>query len=72
VLAVIRMDGRNACLAAAVEVAPNKDANALAREAADTFVRAFKCGTDKERAFGAVTGAMQQVIGDPPETEPKQ
>jgi hypothetical protein len=35
------MEKRNACLAAAVDVSANKDANALAREAADTLARTF-------------------------------
>jgi hypothetical protein len=63
VLAVVRMDARTACLAAAVEVAANPDANALAREAADTFARTFDCQKDKPRAFGTTTAAMEQVIG---------
>jgi hypothetical protein len=62
VLAVVRMERHNACLAA-VEVAANKDANALAREAADGFARTFACETDKPRPFGTTTEWMEQVIG---------
>lgn len=63
VLAVLRMEKRNACLAAAVDVSANKEANALARGAADTFVRAFSCDQDKPRVFGATSEWMEQVIG---------
>jgi uncharacterized protein GlcG (DUF336 family) len=61
VLAVLRMEKRTACLAAAVEVAANKEANALAREAADT--RTFACDKDKPRPFGTTTEWMEQMIG---------
>jgi len=68
VLAVFHMDQRNACLAAAVDVGANKEANALAREAADTFARTFTCGKDTPRLFGPSTAATEQVIGvDGPE-----
>jgi hypothetical protein len=63
VLAVLRMEKRTACLAAAVEVAANKEANALAREAADTFARTFACDKDKPRPFGTTTEWMEQMIG---------
>jgi hypothetical protein len=68
VLAVMRMEKRSACLAAAVDVAANKDkdANALAREAADAYARTFVCGKGEPRVFGAAGEAMEQVIGTPP------
>jgi hypothetical protein len=63
VLAVMRMEKQRACLAAAVDVAANWDANALAREAADTFARTFSCAKDKPRLFGPGTTSTEQVIG---------
>jgi hypothetical protein len=63
VLAVIRIEKQSACLAAAVDVSANKEANALAREAADTFARTFSCQKDKPRLFGPATEWTDQVIG---------
>ena len=63
VLAVMRIDKRDACLAAAVDVSANKEANALAREAADTIARTFVCGKDKPRVSGAATKWTEAVIG---------
>jgi hypothetical protein len=63
VLAVMRMEKQSACLAAAVDATANKDANALAREAADTFARTFSCAKDKPRLFGPETKSTEQVIG---------
>ena len=63
VLAVMRIDKRDACLAAAVDVSANKEANALAREAADTVARTFACGKDKPRVSGAATKSTEAVIG---------
>jgi len=63
VLAVMRIAQREACLAAAVDVSANKEANALAREAADTVARTFACGKDKPRVSGAATKSTEAVIG---------
>lgn len=63
VLAVVRIGKRDACLAAAVDVSANKEANALAREAADTIARTFACGKDKPRVSGAATRWTEAVIG---------
>jgi hypothetical protein len=63
VLAVMRMDRQKACLAAAIDVSANKEANALAREAADTVARTFACGKDKPRVSGAATKWTEAVIG---------
>jgi hypothetical protein len=66
VLAVIRIDQQSACLAAAVDVSANKEANVVAREAADTFARTFSCQKDKPRLFGPATEWTDQVIGRDP------
>jgi hypothetical protein len=63
VLAVIRIEKQKACLAAGVDVTANKEANALAREAADTFAGTFSCQKDKPRLFGPATKSTEQVIG---------
>ena len=64
VIAVLRIEPRNACLAAAIDVAANKDAMALARQTADGAARTFACGTDQARVVGAASVWAQQVTGD--------
>lgn len=71
VLAVL-MEKRNACLAAGIDVSADKEANALAREAADTFVRAISCDQDKPRVFGATSEWMEQVVGVEGPEEPSR
>jgi hypothetical protein len=63
VLAVVRIGKRDACLAAAVDISANKEANALAREAADAIARTFACGKDRPRVHGAATRWTEAVIG---------
>jgi hypothetical protein len=63
VLAVLRIAPRNACLAAAIDVAANKDAMALARETADGAARTFTCGSDQPRVVGTPSAWAQQVTG---------
>jgi hypothetical protein len=63
VLAVLRIERRNACLAAAVDVGANKGANGLARAAADAYARTFVCRNGKPRLFGPATAWTEQVIG---------
>jgi hypothetical protein len=46
-LVVTRLDGAQACHMAYVDVRTQKDANALAREAADRFAPTFDCGRDR-------------------------
>ena len=66
VLAVIRLEAKRACLATGVDVVANADANALAREAADTVARSFTCGQDTPRVTGATTQWTQAVVGGEP------
>ena len=63
VLAVLRIEPRNACLAAAIDVEANKDALAMARRTADIDAPKFTCGSDKPRVVGAAGLAAQAVIG---------
>lgn len=48
-LVVTKFDGNEACHMAYVDVRDQKEANALAREAADRYARGFECS--KDRAF---------------------
>jgi hypothetical protein len=43
-------------------VKANSNANDLARQAADTLARDFKCGADKPKAFGATGRATELVL----------
>jgi hypothetical protein len=63
VIAVLRIEPRKACLAAAIDVDANKDAIALARQTADTETRTFICGSDQPRLVGAPSAWAQQVTG---------
>jgi len=69
VLAVIRIEPRNACLIAAIDEAGNKDALALARATADAQAPAFSCAKDRPRVVGEASAWAQAVVGvdgDPP------
>jgi hypothetical protein len=52
-LVITRLPPGAACHVAYVDVKANANANDLAREAADTLARDFRCGTDKVKIFGA-------------------
>jgi hypothetical protein len=71
VLAVMRMEQRNACLMALIDEAGNKNALALARSTADAEAPKFSCAKDKPRIVGEPSYWAQQVIGfgDESETE---
>jgi hypothetical protein len=62
VLAVIRMEKRNACLMALIDEG-NPDALTLARTTADTEASTFSCKTGKPRVVGAPSHWAQQIIG---------
>ena len=47
------------CRIAYVDVRANPNANDLAREAADTVARDFRCGIDKVKVFGANGRAVE-------------
>lgn len=51
-LLVIKVTPQGACGIGVVD-GKNPDANALARDLADAFTAAFRCGADKPRAMGA-------------------
>jgi hypothetical protein len=57
ILAVLRIDAREAeaCAAAYVDARANKDANKLARDAADRIAPTFLCDSDKPTVVGAAT-----------------
>ncbi len=52
-LVVTRLPPGPVCQVAFIDVKANPSANDLAREAADTVARDFKCGTDKVKVIGA-------------------
>ncbi|WP_114358787.1 MULTISPECIES: hypothetical protein [Rhodopseudomonas] len=51
-LVVTRLPPGPVCHVAYVDVAANRNANELARQAADELARGFACGKDKPRPFG--------------------
>jgi hypothetical protein len=51
-LVVTRLSPGPVCRVAYVDVKANANANDLAREAADTIARDFRCGTDKVKVIG--------------------
>jgi hypothetical protein len=51
-LVVTRLSPGPVCRVAYVDVKANSNANDLAREAADTIARDFRCGTDKVKVIG--------------------
>jgi hypothetical protein len=62
VLAVTRLWGETACVAALVDVAANPQANELAREAADSAARVFDCKNDKPIEKGVSTKWTKSLI----------
>lgn len=58
-LVVTRLPPGAVCRVAYVDVKANSAANDLAREAADTLARDFKCGTDKVKVVGASGRAVE-------------
>lgn len=58
-LVVTRLQPGPVCRVAYVDVKANPNANDLAREAADTIARDFKCGTDKVKVMGASGRAVE-------------
>jgi hypothetical protein len=63
VLAVMRIEPRNACLIAAIDAAGNSDARALARATADQQAPTFSCGKHRPRVVGEPSAWAQEVIG---------
>lgn len=59
----IRADSENAvCHVAYIDVKANANPNDLAREAADTIARDFKCGIDKVKVVGMSGRAVQLAL----------
>lgn len=58
-LVVTRLSPGPVCRVAYVDVKANPNANELAREAADTIARDFKCETDKVKVIGASGRAVE-------------
>ena len=63
VLAVVRMEKRNACLMAAIDETTNPDALLLARATADAKAAKFACAKDKPRIVGKPSQWAQRTIG---------
>ena len=63
VLAVIRIEKRNACLMVAIDEAENPDALSLARTTADAGAAKFACADGKPRIVGKPSQWAQRVIG---------
>jgi hypothetical protein len=57
-LAVTRLPPGPVCHVAYVDAQANRDANALARKAADEFARDFRCGKDEVKVIGATGVAV--------------
>lgn len=58
-LVITRLSPGPVCRIAYVDVKANANANELAREAADTLARDFKCGTDTVKVMGARGRAVE-------------
>lgn len=59
----IRANSENAvCHVAYIDVKANANPNDLAREAADTIARDFKCGTDRVKVMGASGRAVELAL----------
>lgn len=58
-LVVTRLSPGPVCRVAFIDVKANPHANELAREAADTLARDFRCGTDKAKVMGASGRAVE-------------
>ena len=63
VLAVLKLEPRDACLMAAIDEPGNKDAAALARATADRDTAGFSCKSGSAKVVGADSYWAQQVIG---------
>ncbi|MGL5166370.1 MAG: hypothetical protein ACRC9K_10840 [Afipia sp.] len=61
-LVVTRLSPGPVCRVAYVDVKANPNANDLAREAADTVARDFRCGTDKVKVIGASGRAVELAL----------
>jgi hypothetical protein len=61
-LAVTRLPPGPVCHVAYVDVQANRDANALAREAADEAARGFACGNDEVKVIGATGCAVELAM----------
>jgi hypothetical protein len=61
-LAVTRLPPGPVCHVAYVDVQANRDANALAREAADEAARGFACGNDEVKVIGATGRAVELAM----------
>jgi hypothetical protein len=61
-LAVTRLPPGPVCHVAYVDVQANRDANALAREAADEAARGFACGKDEVKVIGATGRAVELAM----------
>lgn len=55
VLVVSRLEGSHSCHIAYIDANANKNANELARRAADQFARTFRCSSDRPRWVGKVS-----------------
>ena len=60
-LIVTRLPPGPVCHVAHIDVPGNKDANAMARKAADELARKFKCGTDEVHHLGAPDSTAEQA-----------
>jgi hypothetical protein len=60
-LVVMRLPPGGVCRIAVVDRAANRDANVLARKAADETARDFKCGTDRPRIVGERGRAIEAI-----------
>ncbi len=61
-LVVTRLPPGPVCHVAYIDVKANANSNDLAREAADTFARDFKCGKDKVKAYGNNGRAIELAL----------
>ena len=60
-LGVVRVEAKAACAAALIDAEANKNANDLARAAADDAARQFKCGFDKPALKGAAGDIVREA-----------
>jgi hypothetical protein len=62
VLAVVRLHAGDACVAALVDAAANRQANDAARRTADDIARTFRCGVDKPVEAGVATKWTKSLL----------